>query len=78
LGNQIHQLVCKYPLYRDTTTATSLISMYCKCEGLEGAWRLVNEIPKKDVVTWNTMISGYAQHGAGEKALHLFNEMRDD
>jgi pentatricopeptide repeat protein len=78
LGNQIHQLVCKYPLYRDTTTATSLISMYCKCEGLEDAWRLFNEIPKKDVVTWNTMISGYAQHGAGEKTLHLFNGMRDD
>jgi pentatricopeptide repeat protein len=52
--------------------------MYCKCEGLEDAWRLFNEIPKKDVVTWNTMISGYAQHGAGEKTLHLFNGMRDD
>jgi pentatricopeptide repeat protein len=78
LGKQIHQLVCKYPLYRDTTAATSLISMYCKCGGLEDAWRLFNEIPKKDVVTWNAMISGYAQHGAGEKALHLFNEMRDE
>ncbi|KAB1218487.1 hypothetical protein CJ030_MR3G026367 [Morella rubra] len=78
LGKQIHQLVCKSPIQCDTTAGTSLISMYCKCGGLEDAWRLFNEIPKRDLVTWNAMISGYAQHGAGEKALHLFNEMRGE
>ncbi|KAG2676315.1 hypothetical protein I3760_12G047400 [Carya illinoinensis] len=78
LGKQIHQLVCKSPLYSDTTAGTSLISMYCKCGGLEDAWRLFHEMPTKDVVTWNAMISGYAQHGAGEKAILLFNKMRDE
>lgn len=78
LGKQIHQLVLKSPLYCDTTAGTSLISMYCKCGGLEDGLRLFHEIPKKDVVTWNAMISGYAQHGAGERALHLFNKMRDE
>lgn len=78
LGKQIHQLVCKFPFYSDTTAGTSLISMYCKCGGLGDAWRLFLEIPRKDVVTWNAMISGYAQHGAGEKALCLFDEMKDE
>ncbi|XP_004508953.1 pentatricopeptide repeat-containing protein At4g16835, mitochondrial [Cicer arietinum] len=78
LGKQIHQLIYKCPLSRDTTAVTSLISMYSKCGDLKDAWKLFVQIPRKDIVTWNAMISGYAQHGAGEKALHLFDEMKNE
>ncbi|CDP08360.1 unnamed protein product [Coffea canephora] len=78
LGKQVHQHVFKSPLYLDITVGTSLISMYCKCGDLEDAWKLFLEMPRKDVVTWNAMISGYAQHGAGEKALSLFSKMRNN
>ncbi|KAA0041058.1 pentatricopeptide repeat-containing protein [Cucumis melo var. makuwa] len=77
LGRQMHQLVSKSPLSKDTTACTSLISMYCKCGDLDSAWKLFLEMPQKDVITWNAMISGYAQHGAGRKALHLFDKMRN-
>ncbi|XP_054812712.1 pentatricopeptide repeat-containing protein At4g16835, mitochondrial-like [Prosopis cineraria] len=76
LGKQVHQLICKSPLVSDTTVGTSLISMYSKCGDLNDAWKLFVQISPKDIVTWNAMISGYAQHGAGEKALHLFDEMK--
>nr|TKS02534.1 pentatricopeptide repeat-containing protein [Populus alba] len=75
LGRQVHQLVCKSPLCDDTTAGTSLISMYCKCGVLEDGWKLFVQVPRRDVVTWNAMISGYAQHGEGKKALGLFDEM---
>nr|KYP51518.1 hypothetical protein KK1_026678 [Cajanus cajan] len=78
LGKQVHQLVCKSPLSSDTTAGTSLVSMYSKCGDLKDAWKLFVQIPRKDVVCWNSMISGYAQHGAGEKALHLFDEMKNE
>ncbi|EEF30593.1 pentatricopeptide repeat-containing protein, putative [Ricinus communis] len=78
LGRQVHQLVCKSPLASDMTAGTSLVSMYCKCGDLEDAWKLFLELPRKDVVTWNAMISGYALHGAGEKALRLFDEMKKE
>ncbi|XP_024925986.3 pentatricopeptide repeat-containing protein At4g16835, mitochondrial [Ziziphus jujuba] len=78
LGKQVHQLINKSPLYYDTTAGTSLISMYCKCGDMEDAWKLFLEMPRKDVVTWNAMITGYAQYGAGQKALQLFGEMRDN
>lgn len=77
MGKQVHQVVYKSLLYNDTTAGTSLISMYCKCGDLEDAWKLFLEIPRKDVVTWNAMITGYAQYGEGQKALQLFKEMRD-
>ncbi|KFK22255.1 hypothetical protein AALP_AAs66747U001000 [Arabis alpina] len=77
LGRQIHQLVCKSTLGNDVTALTSLISMYCKCGDLGDAWKLFEAMKMKDVVAWNAMISGYAQHGKAEKALFLFGEMRD-
>ncbi|KAG7030155.1 Pentatricopeptide repeat-containing protein, mitochondrial, partial [Cucurbita argyrosperma subsp. argyrosperma] len=77
MGRQVHNMVSKSPLSKDITACTSLISMYCKCGDLDSAWKLFVEMPLKDVITWNAMISGYAQHGAGRKALHLFNEMRN-
>jgi pentatricopeptide repeat protein len=49
--------------------------MYCKCGVLEDGWKLFVQVPRRDVVTWNAMISGYAQHGEGKKALGLFDEM---
>ncbi|KAF3448267.1 hypothetical protein FNV43_RR08980 [Rhamnella rubrinervis] len=77
MGKQVHQVVYKSLLYDDTTAGTSLISMYSKCGDLEDARKLFLEIPTKDVVTWNAMITGYAQYGEGQKALQLFKEMRD-
>ncbi|CAN8231734.1 unnamed protein product [Cochlearia groenlandica] len=77
LGKQIHQIVCKTTLCNDVTAMTSLISMYCKCGILCDASKLFQAMTKKDVVAWNAMISGYAQHGRAEKALCLFGEMRD-
>ncbi|KAM3322135.1 pentatricopeptide repeat-containing protein, mitochondrial [Capsicum chacoense] len=76
LGKQVHQHVVKSPLYLDMTVGTSLISMYSKCGVFEDAWKLFLEMPTKDVVTWNAMISGYAQHGESKKALSLFDEMK--
>lgn len=77
LGKQVHQLMYKSPTYWDTAVGTSLISMYCKCGVLEDGWKLFTEMSRKDVVTWNAMISGYAQHGVSHKALNVFNEMRN-
>ncbi|RAL44531.1 hypothetical protein DM860_011808 [Cuscuta australis] len=77
-GMQVHQHVCKLPIRFDMTVGTSLVSMYCKCGILEDAWKLFLGMPRKDVVSWNAMISGYAQHGKGEKALRLFGDMRNN
>jgi len=52
--------------------------MYCKCGVLEDAWKLFMEMTRKDLITWNAMISGYASHGAAERALALFDEMRNE
>lgn len=77
-GRQIHQWVSKFPMSINRTAGTSLLSMYCKCGDLSSACKLFEEMPVKDLVSWNAMISGYAQHGHGERAIKLFNKMKDE
>ncbi|CAL5010177.1 unnamed protein product [Urochloa decumbens] len=77
-GRQIHQWCTKLPLSRSMTVGTSLVSMYCKCGNLDDACRLFDEMCRRDVVAWNAMISGCAQHGDGRKAIKLFGKMKDE
>ncbi|XP_030542551.1 pentatricopeptide repeat-containing protein At2g37320 [Rhodamnia argentea] len=55
--------------------ANSLISMYCKCGCMDDALLVFHELPKRDLVSWNSMIAGYAQYGLAHEAIDLFQEM---
>jgi pentatricopeptide repeat protein len=51
--------------------------MYAKCGSIEIARHLFDKMVKRDVVSWNTIISGYGMHGRGEDALALFSQMQE-
>ncbi|KAL3537176.1 hypothetical protein ACH5RR_000542 [Cinchona calisaya] len=55
---------------------TALVDMYSKCGSLEDARMVFDRMKFKDVVSWNSMIVGYAMHGFSREALGLFNDMR--
>ncbi|CAN0887675.1 Pentatricopeptide repeat-containing protein At2g34400 [Linum grandiflorum] len=70
-------MVFKYGLDSDDHVAHSMITMYAKCGQLDCARKVFDEIPQRDLVSWNSMISGYAQMGSARKAMRLFLDMRD-
>ncbi|KAI5080344.1 hypothetical protein GOP47_0005823 [Adiantum capillus-veneris] len=79
LGSQIHACVkIKGLLQRDKFLGSVLVDMYAKCGSLAKAQELFNELPVKDVVSWNALISAYANHGLGEKALQCFSQMQHE
>ncbi|KAM4116249.1 hypothetical protein ACB094_02G035900 [Castanea mollissima] len=43
--------------------------------GNEGSSRAFNEIPNKDVVSWNAMLFGFGLHGLAGQALWLYEQM---
>lgn len=59
----------------DVNVGNALIDMHCACGNLEVARRVFEKWPNKTVVTWNSMIAGYAQHKHGQKAYDLFKQM---
>lgn len=70
----------KYP--KEITTpgprlSTALVNMYAKCGEIETAEQNFRNIPNKDAIAWNTMITAYANHGFHAEAMQLVKEMRE-
>jgi pentatricopeptide repeat protein len=57
---------------------SSLIDMYAKCGSTEDAWKVFNETPIRNMVSWSAMIVGYVRCGHGQKALELSQQMHQD
>ncbi|CAN6922671.1 hypothetical protein Bca4012_091555 [Brassica carinata] len=75
LGKQIHAQVIKKELQSDVYVCSTLVDMYSKCGDLHDSRLMFEKAQKRDFVTWNAMISGYAHHGKGEEAIKLFERM---
>ncbi|PON88982.1 Tetratricopeptide-like helical domain containing protein [Trema orientale] len=75
-GIQLHCLIMKSGLDCEVFVGNALISLYSRWDHLLEARRVFDEMPKRDVVTWNAMVSGYTQEGDhGLEAILLFVEM---
>ncbi|XP_060217216.1 pentatricopeptide repeat-containing protein At1g56690, mitochondrial-like isoform X1 [Lycium barbarum] len=59
----------------DVYVSSVLITMYIKCGDFVKAKLIFDRFSPKDVVMWNSIITGYAQHGLGDEALEVFREM---
>ncbi|KDP34011.1 hypothetical protein JCGZ_07582 [Jatropha curcas] len=75
-GRQIHANVIKLDCASDPFVGTSLIDMYAKCGNIEDAYCLFKRMNVRNIVLWNAILVGLAQHGHGEEALDLFKEMK--
>ncbi|KAJ6946320.1 pentatricopeptide repeat-containing protein [Populus alba x Populus x berolinensis] len=75
-GKQVHGLVFKHGLSEDLFVQNSLISMYSSCGLIGFACQAFNKIDDPDVVSWNSMIDGYAREGRHKEILEIFKEMR--
>ncbi|CAA7050707.1 unnamed protein product [Microthlaspi erraticum] len=63
---------------RDSVSYNSMIDGYVKCGSIESARELFDSMPreKKNLITWNSMLSGYAQREDGVNiASKMFDEM---
>ncbi|EEF30293.1 pentatricopeptide repeat-containing protein, putative [Ricinus communis] len=77
LGKWVEALIGDKKMELNSYTASALIDMYGKCGDLMSARRVFDNMAEKDIVTWNAMITGYAQNGASDEAMTLFNVMRE-
>ncbi|XP_058070603.1 putative pentatricopeptide repeat-containing protein At3g05240 [Magnolia sinica] len=76
LGQGAHAYIEKNNIYKDVAISTSLLDMYAKTGDMHSALQIFHHLPRKDVITWTSMIIGLAMHGHGEDALRLFRQMQ--
>lgn len=77
-GKQTHCCVIKPGFASNVVVASVLIDMYAKCGRLTYARRVFDNLTSKNLVTWNTIIVGYAQHGLSREALKIYSIMQEN
>ncbi|KAJ6982608.1 hypothetical protein NC653_025658 [Populus alba x Populus x berolinensis] len=61
---------------QDPIVTNSLVDFYAKCQMNRDARYVFETISDRDVVAWNSIISGFSQNGSAYEALELFHQMR--
>ncbi|KAF6148239.1 hypothetical protein GIB67_012014 [Kingdonia uniflora] len=77
IGKQLHARIVKVGLDSDPSVGSPLVEMYSKCGNVEESQEVFDTIEQPDLVTWTSMIVGYAQHGKGSEALRVYDLMRE-
>lgn len=78
LGQQIQAQVLKIDMEFEVSIQNSLVSLYSKCGNVDDAYQVFTSIIEPNVVSFNSMISGFAQNGLGKEALNLFAKMENE
>ncbi|XP_077218378.1 tetratricopeptide repeat (TPR)-like superfamily protein [Tasmannia lanceolata] len=74
-GQQVHGGIIRRGYGGSVALANALIDMYAKCGCIADSRRFFDEMPRRDLVSWTSMMIGYGYHGYGREAIKLFNEM---
>ncbi|CAN1828051.1 Pentatricopeptide repeat-containing protein At1g56690, mitochondrial [Linum perenne] len=74
-GREVHAQLVRSLFDFDVYVCSVLITMYIKCGDLVKGKRVFDRFASKDTVMWNSIITGYAQHGLGNEALQVFYDM---
>ncbi|KAI5329404.1 hypothetical protein L3X38_028801 [Prunus dulcis] len=79
-GQELHALTRILGLHDDVFVQNGLVSMYSACGLLESARKVFDLVPGlvRDVVSWNSVISGCLQRHRNWDALQVFEETLSD
>ncbi|KAF8102136.1 hypothetical protein N665_0201s0420 [Sinapis alba] len=74
-GKEIHAYSIKNNLATGVAVGSALVDMYAKCGCLHNARKVFDQIPIRNVITWNVIIMAYGMHGNGQDAIDLLKMM---
>ncbi|KAI4336975.1 hypothetical protein L6164_015440 [Bauhinia variegata] len=77
-GSQVHSQLVKRGINQFVYVNTALLDFYMKLGCTTDARKLFENMPCRDVVSWNALICGYSQNGYHFDALDLFVQMLRD
>nr|POE49634.1 pentatricopeptide repeat-containing protein [Quercus suber] len=76
MGWQVHGQIFRHGFELDVFVQNSLVAMYAKCSQIRHARMVFDGLYDRTIVTWTSIISGYAQNGEPIEALRIFSQMR--
>ncbi|XP_047324839.1 putative pentatricopeptide repeat-containing protein At5g52630 [Impatiens glandulifera] len=76
IAKSVHCLITKTGFEARKLVGNALIDMYAKGGDMYSAIELFNRTIEKDVVSWTSLVTGYAHNDFHEEALKLFSQMK--
>ncbi|KAL9662051.1 hypothetical protein QQ045_026879 [Rhodiola kirilowii] len=78
-GKNLHCYTVKSGLNSQTLVGNAIVSMYAKCGVVSiDAYNAFQDIPQKDVISWNAMIAGFSESKLARGAFDVFLKMMKD
>ncbi|KAL5704466.1 hypothetical protein ACHQM5_022892 [Ranunculus cassubicifolius] len=77
-GKQIHGHIIRSSTQNNLLNVflyNALIDMYTKCGDMKSAKILFGVMPEKDIISWNSLVTGFAQNGHGKESIGFFKKM---
>ncbi|XP_052180844.1 pentatricopeptide repeat-containing protein At2g17210 [Diospyros lotus] len=76
IGRLVHGFVILRAFNYDPFVGNSLIDMYSKCHDTESALKAFMETPSWNIVSWNSLLSGFVSDGKYSEAQMVFDSMQ--
>ncbi|XP_057496343.1 pentatricopeptide repeat-containing protein At2g03880, mitochondrial [Actinidia eriantha] len=75
-AKSVHCLIVKTGFEAYKLVSNALVDVYAKGGELHSAFEVFNCMIERDVISWTSLVTGYAYNGSCEEALKLFCQMR--
>lgn len=75
LAKQLHCQLFLLGFLSNVVLSSSVMDAYAKCGELGDARRLFDQMSRRDVLAWTTLVSGYAKGGDMKSAQEIFDTM---
>ncbi|KAK3015778.1 hypothetical protein RJ639_005433 [Escallonia herrerae] len=75
-GESVHACIIKEGLENQLSVVTALLSMYGKLGDLYSAKFLFDQMPHRNLLTWNSIVSAYVHNGLYDASLAAFRELQ--
>ncbi|GAB2289478.1 hypothetical protein Dimus_023788 [Dionaea muscipula] len=78
LGRELHGYVLRRALETNIMVSSAVIDMYSKCGFINSAMRFFKSLPRRNLVTYNSVIQGLGSHGLASQSFWIFNQVLEN
>ncbi|MQL97895.1 hypothetical protein Taro_030597 [Colocasia esculenta] len=75
LCREMHAYSYRHRMESDRRVKNALVSVYSKCGLIQNAYLVFERIEDRDVISWSSIVAGYAQNGCCNESLVVFGQM---
>ncbi|KAL2492271.1 Pentatricopeptide repeat-containing protein [Abeliophyllum distichum] len=75
-AKSVHEHLMRSMPHLEVKTHNKILEMYSNCGSMDDAFVVFDQMPKRNLTSWDIMISGLAENGLEEDSIELFAEFK--